>query len=210
MKNRPPDNQSFESIAALQASLQRDVHYRIRIRDSRRPITVIAPHGGFIEAGTSEIAQAIAGYNHNLFDFQALRKRNAKLLHVTSTKFRHAYLVDLLARSETAVAIHSKGTEQNGSILIGGLNTELKARVFQELSNDGFPVTTTGPRYHGVHPQNIVNLPPGRGVQIELTSRVIARMFATRSAKFDPTKKPLATTDYFDRFVLAVRRAITA
>jgi phage replication-related protein YjqB (UPF0714/DUF867 family) len=198
----------YESLAQLQADLQRNLHYQVRIFDRRRPLTVIAPHGGFIEAGTSHIAEAIAAHDCNFFDFQALRQRNAKRLHVTSVKFRHAYLVDLLGRSHTAVSVHSKGSEQNGTILIGGLNSALKDRIFAELSQAGFPVTTKGPRYRGVHPQNVVNLAAEKGVQIELTSRVIARMFAPRTPRFSREQAALQTTEYFDNFVAAVRRAI--
>jgi phage replication-related protein YjqB (UPF0714/DUF867 family) len=182
------DTDFYQSLEQLQADLQRDIHYRVRIFDRRREVTLIAPHGGFIEAGTSHIAEAIAASDCNFFDFQALQKRHAKKLHVTSVKFRHGYLVDLLGRSSTAVSIHSKGSEQNGTILLGGLNSALKERIFAELKEAGFPVTTKGPRYRGVHPRNIVNLARDRGVQIE--------------------HAPLQTTAYFDSFVAAVRRAI--
>ncbi|MBU6454550.1 MAG: poly-gamma-glutamate hydrolase family protein [Cyanobacteria bacterium REEB67] len=201
------DTDFYQSLEQLQADLQRDVHYRVRIFDRRQAVTLIAPHGGFIEAGTSHIAEAIAGSECNFFDFQALHKRHAKKLHVTSVRFRHGYLVGLLGRSNTAVSIHSKGSEQNGTILLGGLNSVLKERIFAELKSAGFPVTTKGPRHRGVHPRNIVNLAQEKGVQIELTSKVIARMFVSGTPRFSREHSPLQTTAYFDSFVEAVRRA---
>jgi phage replication-related protein YjqB (UPF0714/DUF867 family) len=101
------------------------------------------------------------------------------------------------------------GTEGNGSILLGGLNAQYKRRIYRELARAGFPVSTEAKRYRGIHPQNIVNLAQNRGVQIELTTRVIARMFAPRSPRFAKANNFLVTTEYFDRFVAAVRRALT-
>jgi phage replication-related protein YjqB (UPF0714/DUF867 family) len=199
----------YDSLAELNQDLVRDLHYRVRILDRLSPITVIAPHGGFIEAGTSNIAEAIAGFEHNFFDFQGLRRRRAWELHITSVKFRHPYLVNMLSRSQMSVSVHSMGTQGNGKILIGGLNGQFKERIYRELSLAGFPVTTKAERYRGVHPQNIVNLAQNHGVQIELTTSVIDRMFAPRTPRFAADRSPLARTEYFDRFVAAVRRALT-
>jgi phage replication-related protein YjqB (UPF0714/DUF867 family) len=199
----------YDSLEELNQHLQRDKHFRLRICDRLRPITIIAPHGGFIEAGTSDIAEAIAGSEHNLFDFQGLRRQQAWQLHITSVKFRHPHLVDMLSRSQMSVSVHSMGTQGGGKILIGGLNGKFKERIYRELAQAGFPVTTKARRYRGVHPQNIVNLAQNQGVQIELTSDVIKMMFAPATPLFAPDKSPLVQTEYFDRFVAAVRRAIS-
>ncbi len=200
----------YDSLAQLHQHLELHKHYRLRIFDRLRPITIIAPHGGYIEAGTSHIAEAIAGVEHNLFDFQGLRKRRPWKLHITSVKFRHPTLIGMLSRSQLAVSVHSMGGEDDGKILIGGLNLEFKDRIYPELAQAGFPVTTEAKRYRGIHPQNVVNLARHKGVQIELTNQVIAAMFAPCSARFAADKSTLVPTEYFDRFVAAVRRALTA
>jgi phage replication-related protein YjqB (UPF0714/DUF867 family) len=200
----------YESLAELDQDLVRDKDYRVRIVDRLSPITIIAPHGGYIEAGTSHIAEAIAGLEHSFFDFQGLRCQRAWELHITSVRFRHPVLVAMLGRSQMSVSVHSMGTEGGGKILIGGLNSEYKERIFRELSLAGFPVTTKAQRYRGIHPQNIVNLAQNKGVQIELTTRVISKMFAPKTPRFAADQGPLVTTDYFERFVAAVRRALTA
>ncbi|MBS1994992.1 MAG: poly-gamma-glutamate hydrolase family protein [Cyanobacteria bacterium SZAS LIN-2] len=198
----------YDNLEQLNQHLVRDKHFRLRIFDQRSPVTIISPHGGFIEAGTSYLAQAVAGSKHNLFDFQGLRQRRAYELHVTSTKFRHPFLDNLLSRSQIAVSIHSMGTENDGTILVGGLNTEVKQRIVKALLAEGFPVTTNARRYRGVHPQNVVNLAQQKGVQIELTNKVITRMFQPRTPRFAVDHTPLQLTDYGKRFVLAVQRAV--
>jgi phage replication-related protein YjqB (UPF0714/DUF867 family) len=50
-------------------------------------VAIIAPHGGKIEPGTSEIAAAIAGDDYSLYRFQGLRDRPREELHITSAKF---------------------------------------------------------------------------------------------------------------------------
>jgi len=198
----------YESLEHLDQHLLRDKHYRLRIIDRRNPITIIAPHGGFIEQGTSHIARAIAGSEHNLFDFQGLRQRRAYELHVTSTNFRHPYLVNLLSRSKMALSVHSMGKENDGTILIGGLNKEVKARIVKALLAEGYPATTTHSRHRGVHPNNIVNLAPEKGVQIELTSKVINRMFKPQTQLFKVDGSALEPTAYAERFIAIVRQAL--
>ncbi len=200
----------YGSLDELKRHLVRDQHYRVRIFDRRSPVTIIAPHGGFIEAGTSHLAEAIAGLEHNLFDFQGLRQERPWELHVTSTKFRHPYLVDMLSRSQFALSVHSMGTEGNGTILVGGLHGELKDSVYKALCQAGFPVTTKATRYRGVHPKNIVNLAQNKGVQIELTTEVISLMFEADAPRFAADRSRLVPTAYGEKFISAVRQAIKA
>jgi phage replication-related protein YjqB (UPF0714/DUF867 family) len=209
----------FPSVAALTERFGSQV-YRILCLDrsqaigdaDRRPcrfypeqVTIISPHGGFIEPGTSPIAAATAGKWFNLFDFQGLREERPEELHVTSTKFRHPLLSDLLQRSATAVSIHGMGDQGHKSIWLGGLNTVLKALVLQELRLAGFSVNPNSPLYRGVNPLNVVNLAVHRGVQLELSNELMAELFP--GSRFD-REKPVATSDGFRQLVKALQLAI--
>lgn len=208
----------YPSVAALMELLGGKA-YRIICRDRaarahlraypRRiisaDITVIAPHGGFIEAGTSQIATAIAGAHLNLFDFQGLQEEIPEELHVTSTKFRHPDLTRMLRRSAIAVAIHGMGDQGHKSIWLGGLNTELKALTLENLRVAGFAVNPNSPKYRGVNPLNVVNLAQHRGVQLELSNELRAELFA--NSYFSP-KRRVVTTDKFHKLVKAVRTSI--
>ena len=50
----------YSNFGALSRSERRDVDYRICIDVRAGSVAVIAPHGGNIEPGTSEVAAAIA------------------------------------------------------------------------------------------------------------------------------------------------------
>ena len=55
--------------------------YRIRKRHGTSGILLMAPHGGGIEPGTTEIAEAIAGKCHSFYTFSGIKpKGNAESL----------------------------------------------------------------------------------------------------------------------------------
>jgi hypothetical protein len=60
----------YARFAALAAEETLGVHYRIRLADRGTPFVVLAPHGGKIEPGTSQIAAAIARDDDSLYGFE--------------------------------------------------------------------------------------------------------------------------------------------
>lgn len=198
----------YPSLTALKRDLVKHRHYRTRVIERGADVTIIAPHGGFIEPGSSYIARAVAHDDFNLYDFQGLRRRRAQELHVTSTRFRDKPLSDLLAHSRLAVSIHSMGPDGPGEIWVGGLNLSLKQAIVDELIKQGFKVSGQSPRYRGVHPANVVNLASQHGVQVEISADVIATMFALEGVPFGRRVTVLPTTGRFDAFVAAIRAAI--
>jgi phage replication-related protein YjqB (UPF0714/DUF867 family) len=198
----------YPSLTALKRDLVKHRHYRTRVLERGAEVTVIAPHGGYIEPGSSYIARAVSADDCNLYDFQGLRRRRPVELHVTSTRFRDKPLNDLLAHTRLAVSIHSMGPDGPGEIWVGGLNLPLKQRILDELTGQGFKVNGESPRYRGVHPANIVNLASEKGVQIEISADVIATMFASQGVPFGRRVTFLPTTNRFTAFVLAVRTAL--
>ncbi len=199
----------YSDLDSLKKELVRNRDYRIRWCNRRSKITVIAPHGGYIESGTSAIAKAVAGRQYNFFDFQGLRRERVMELHVTATRFRDPVLTELLEASVTAVSIHSMGEEGDLTIWLGGLNRELKERIRLSLVAHGFLVNPDSPKYRGEHPNNVVNLPACKGVQIELPGKLIASMF--KGNRLYSTKGRCSkTTEVFDRFVKAIREPLAA
>ena len=64
----------YETFAQLAQTEVWGTDYRVRaVARPDSPVTVIAPHGGSIEIGTSELTQLIAGDDHNLFAFEGLK-----------------------------------------------------------------------------------------------------------------------------------------
>ena len=197
----------YSSLAALKEHVGED-GYRIRAVNRFAPVTVIAPHGGYIEPGTSLIAHRVAGQNWNLFDFQGLQRENGLDLHITATNFRDPTLSKMLRASAAAVSIHGMFAQGTKDVWLGGLNTELKAHLERELVRAGFSVNANSPRYRGESPRNVVNMPPLHGAQLELSDELLADLFGTANRFLSSGRAP-RTTSRLTAFIAAIRRAIS-
>src|SRR6266851_10224744 len=84
-------------------------------------IIVIAPHGGGIEPGTSEIAKAIARSEFSIYCFEGLKRNgNREVLHITGTHFDEPRCIRLVTGSKIVVAVHGcVGKHQ--AVYVGGL-----------------------------------------------------------------------------------------
>lgn len=198
----------YPSLVSLKKHLRRNEHYRIRARDRRAVATIISPHGGAIEPGTSALARAVAGDDYNLFDFQGLVREHAMDLHVTATRFRDKKLTQMLSRSRVAISLHGMGNQGHTDIWLGGRNPTLKAVVLRELLAAGFNVNPDSPQYRGESPNNVVNLAVEEGVQLELSFELLALLFP--HSRFLKSGRQPRTNERFDSLVTALRNALSA
>ncbi|MEP7243243.1 MAG: poly-gamma-glutamate hydrolase family protein [Gammaproteobacteria bacterium] len=178
---------SFAELARHE-TLGRD--YRIDMLE--RPgceVLVVAPHGGTIENGTSELAQQIAGDEYSFFCFEGLKPRGQNRgLHITSHHFDHPECVALASRHAMVIGVH--GCRGESQVFVGGLDVEFGVVLARHLTAAGFPASTEGHNYPGRNPLNICNRGSrGRGAQLEFTPDF---------------REPLARV----RIVEAVRKAI--
>jgi phage replication-related protein YjqB (UPF0714/DUF867 family) len=155
----------------MAASQTEDRDYRIRVR--QRPdssVAIVAPHGGAIEAHTSEVAEVIAGEVLNLYVLEGIRKaRNYEFLHLTSHRFDEPRCLALLSGCDHVVTIHGCHGEEPG-ILLGGLDDPLKESLASAIQAVGIRAELEGHPHPGREPSNVCNR--GRrsaGVQIEMT-----------------------------------------
>ena len=195
----------YKTLEELRATLQENASYRIICHDHQSWLTVISPHGGLIEGGSSALAHAIAGRNYNLFDFQGLQRENAQELHVSSTRFREARLNALLSRSVSAISFHVMGPQNEPIVWLGGLNLTLKEMVLKALRSAGFSVNPDSPLYRGESRKNVVNLAERFGVQLELSDELITELFAGPAFRGD---FPVETTKRFKLFTQAISAAL--
>jgi len=161
---------TYGSFAELERHERAGSDYRIEVLErAAASLLVVAPHGGMIEAGTSEIATLIAGEDHHLFRFEGIKPYGEnRALHITSHRFDHPRCLELAARSERVLSIH--GCLGESSIHVGGLDEDLTAGLASWLSAAGFRVHSPSPRYPGRHPLNICNRGrSGKGAQLEIT-----------------------------------------
>lgn len=187
---------------------------------------VLAPHGGGIERGTSELCLAVAGYRpadltplggptYDYWMFEGLMAdRNARL-HVTSTHCDDPVALALAGGSRTALSLHGCTAGQAGAtgdgqaVVVGGLDAEFRRVTRTALRAGGFRVVDGAdvPSLAGRAADNLVNRTlSGGGVQLELTAGLRDAMFAP--GKNTVAERATNTTGTFDAFVRAIRTAI--
>jgi phage replication-related protein YjqB (UPF0714/DUF867 family) len=161
---------TYTCFAELDVHETHGTDYRVRMIDrSAAAAVILAPHGGGIEIGTSQLAARIARGRHSLFLFEGLKPPwQNRGLHITSHRFDHPMCVALVSRKPVTLAVH--GCRGESKIYLGGLDTELKTRLTAKLVAAGFPATSDNHPYLGLNPLNICNRGSrGQGAQIELT-----------------------------------------
>lgn len=162
----------YKSFNELAANEQLDIDYRIRSLDRGSEAVILAPHGGWIEPSTSEIAKAIAGTDLSFYAFEALRKGPHGDFHVTSHLFDEPTAIELVGRSCTAVAIHGRRNEGTDAVWLGGRAAGLRDAVGASLRDAGFKAELNE-KLPGLNKANICNRTrSGEGVQLELSRRL--------------------------------------
>jgi phage replication-related protein YjqB (UPF0714/DUF867 family) len=195
----------YKSFAELSQSEREGVSYQRRVKRRRSKFVIIAPHGGGIEPGTSEIACSIAGPLFSYYVFDGLRRAGNELLHITSTLFDEPTCLNLVNDSQVVVAIHGCAGEEK-FVYVGGLHNELKTRLIEALLKAGFDARLAGGDYAGLQLENICNCgQSGRGVQLEITESLRRTMFKGLSR----TGRKI-TTEIFREFVVLIHKELVA
>lgn len=198
-------NEKYQSFNQLLASENKDVDFRRIVKRRNSHWLIVAPHGGGIEPGTSELAAAIAGFSHSLYTFEGIRKSGNKTLHIASTQFDDPQLLKLLKSSDGTIVIHGcSGNEQIA--YVGGLRDDIRDKIIAQLLENGIKATiSSNPSLQGRDINNICNRNSiGKGVQIELTEGLRSAMFVslTRAGRKIRTK-------LFKTFVSTIRAVST-
>jgi phage replication-related protein YjqB (UPF0714/DUF867 family) len=192
----------YANFEALQAEQREDRDFQVRtsVREGAI-ITVIAPHGGAIEPGTSELAIAIAGEDLSFAVFEGIKAQKNRELHITSTHFDEPRCVSVITQAFAAVAIHGEAS-QSSVAYIGGAYKELRKHVGKSLEDAGFNVQEhKNPDLQGASPENICNRgTSGCGLQLELSHGLRSTFFQSLDSKGRDHK-----THIFHQFVEAVR-----
>jgi len=152
--------------------------YRIRLRTGVTGFAVMAPHGGKIERGTSQLAEAIAGAEHTFYAFEGIKSANNHRLHITSDRFDEPRALAAAGQAQTVMTIHgAKGAER--LIYTGGLDQVLEERVSGALTAVGFTAMhDPSPTRQGRGATNLCNRGRrGRGIQIELAQGLRKQLF---------------------------------
>lgn len=157
---------------------------------------IMAPHGGKIEPGTSELAKAVASEDHSLFLFEGIRKRPHNDLHVTSHKYDDEEAIEIVSEHAVVVAFHGRRDRDDpATVHVGGLDAATRDAIISELALEGFNAAVGCGELAGEHEKNICNRGSrSSGVQLEVP----------KSLRNDLLSEP----DLLNKFSRAVRKAI--
>ena len=88
----------YANFKELKANEREGVDYEICKRFISSAVAIIAPHGGKIEPGTSELAEGIAGADYTYYSFKGLKNEKGanRELHITSSNFDEPIAVGLV------------------------------------------------------------------------------------------------------------------
>ncbi|MER5883213.1 poly-gamma-glutamate hydrolase family protein [Streptomyces sp. NPDC001941] len=180
------------------------------VRATSSPVNstaVIAPHGGGIEAGTSELCLAVAGYapfdvdvdpagaavagqpQRDYWMFEALA--NSAAQHVTSTHCDDPAALAVCANNLYAVSLHGFSDTAVKKVIIGGRDERLRRNLAAAFAAHGLGPSATDPDrsvtvvlaggddpINGDDPANIVNRTrSGAGAQLEISTALRKAMF---------------------------------
>lgn len=164
----------FRSFADLAAAYERDRDFRIvQVNRPESATAIIAPHGGSIEAHTSDIARDIAGQEFSLYMFEGLLKAgNFAALHLSSHLFDETGCLELIGTCDRVVTVHGCG-HAGEHVLIGGRDAVLRGAIAARLNDAGLACEDAPAGLNAADANNICNRGrTGAGVQLEITSEL--------------------------------------
>ena len=196
----------YKNYNELSKNEVQNIDYKITVKDVNSKITCISIHGGNIEPGTSEIAEAIAGDIYNLYKFEGLKNSKNIMLHITSSNFDDENADKLVAKSEQVISIHgAKGNEP--ITYIGGLDKELGRKIAKYLTKKGFKVAKPHAGIDGTTKNNIVNRGLSKaGCQLEITRAQRQLFFKDGNLK---NSNRFNKTDLFFEYIDCIRKALS-
>jgi phage replication-related protein YjqB (UPF0714/DUF867 family) len=158
--------------------------YVILFREGNSGIAIFAPHGGGIEPGTVDIADAVAGSEHTFYAFKGIKRKGNADLHIKSNSFDKPIALQTAKKTDIVVSIHGYHGKDD-VVLIGGRNQRLEEKIRQRLDKAGIHAEISKkPGLRAQHPENICNrCRSGQGVQLEISRGLREKMFSSLGAR---------------------------
>jgi phage replication-related protein YjqB (UPF0714/DUF867 family) len=103
----------YPNFEALSIAQTENKDFVVRVAGRNSSTVIIAPHGGGIEPGTSEIAEAIAGPDLLFVDFAGIRSGGNAILHITSTNFDEPRCTALVEPADRVLAVMAAKTAKH-------------------------------------------------------------------------------------------------
>ncbi|QYG88335.1 poly-gamma-glutamate hydrolase family protein [Bacillus atrophaeus] len=187
---------TYRNFAELQAN-EPESNYNIFAIDRTTPVLILAPHGGSIEGGTSELTRELSN-EYSTYLFESLKTPGGFDLHITSTHFDEPTAAQMVASHAHTVSLHGYKDDRE-HIIVGGTDPIRGQTLVGRLNAAGFSAELVGEghRFAGANPENIANrCATGESIQIELSTGLRKSMFS----KFSLTGRAGTETATFYKF----------
>ena len=196
----------YRHFGHLQPHEQEGLDYTILHRVGSSGILMMAPHGGGIEPGTGDIADAVAGRRHSFYCFKGIKKQGNRVLHITSNRFDEPLAMAMVREANWVVTLHGC-RDVEPIVWVGGRDLRQGDRIIHDLQAAGIPAQRCHrPGLRGLDPHNLCNR--GRssaGVQLEISFGLRQMMFTNLYQRRIRCRTPL-----FYRMVDALAGCIPA
>jgi phage replication-related protein YjqB (UPF0714/DUF867 family) len=166
-------NHSYQSFKELAEGEVEGQDYRIRVSLRHSPVLVMAPHGGKIEPGTSEVAEAISGADYSFYSFEGLKPDGNHMLHIESHLFDEPHALKVAGEADVVITVHGQLDQRDEFVMVGGLHASLCSEIRRQLEAFGFKTRPPTEGLSGIDPMNICNRGRSKyGVQLEISRKV--------------------------------------
>ncbi len=194
----------YKKFSELKKHEEKGKDYIIQYRYVDSEIAVMAPHGGGIEPGTTDLADEIAGKDFLFYSFSGIKSRGNSVLHLSSTSFDEPAALEMAGKAVTAITLHGC-RDRDDIIYAGGKNLELRHAISERLAGAGFNIKTSQEtRLRGKCDHNICNrCRCGKGIQLEISMGLRQKMFDCNNC-FSAAKR----TEAFYKFVSTIRELL--
>ena len=160
----------YRHFGQLQQHEQEGRDYTILHRVGSSGILLMAPHGGGIEPGTGDIADAVADQHHSFYCFKGIKKQGNRVLHIASNRFDEPLAMTMIRAATRVVTIHGC-RDVEPIVWVGGRDLRQGDSIIHSLQAARIPAQRCDrPGLRGLHPHNVCNR--GRssaGVQLEIS-----------------------------------------
>lgn len=155
--------------------------YQIEKRENGSAVALIAPHGGKIEPGTSEICRHVAGDDLTYYLFEGRKSCDNSHLHLTSSNFDEPIGLATAMSAQLVVTFHGQSGEEL-FINVGGLEKKLGQTIIDQLISAGYHANRqTNQALQGLDTNNICNRGQiNRGVQLEISRGLRDRLVSNK------------------------------
>lgn len=165
---------SYKSFQDLRKNEREGKDFEIEFQNRNSRILIMAPHGGLIEPGTTEIARVIATNKFSFYSLIGKKKSGNYRMHLDSVAFDEPLAEKAVALADYVITIHGERGDK-GQVLIGGLARDLIEKISSNLIKKGFSLERGGkrPGLGGINPKNLCNRGSKKeGIQIEIDSKL--------------------------------------